>query len=1172
MGTTTQGRGQAGTSRTGWDPRRRTVRPSMAGLLAMATAASLVLVPTVDAAAVTRTLGFEQLPNGQPLGDGDVVHDQFTESHHVRFPDGVVVQVCGSGRTCTAAAEGTRVATGKLAHEFANRAVEMIFTVGKNAVAFRVAAFNTSSTDIRATAYDAAGDLVAEETRSSVGRTSWAKVALVDPKGADITRVIITGGTPGTSDNLFAIDALATDGPDESPDAPSDTSQPVVTIRSPADGTTVGETPFNARIDVQETESGLAYVDLEVVHTETGHTTVAPNGGNVCGRSSPCPERHLDEIVAVSLDPGRAGTYRYTFTACDRAGNCGRAARQVVYEPPPDAAPVRVMALEVNQGVQGRILQGITGPGTFQTYPSPVPLVPNRDTVVRVYLGADEEVPGRRVRLHAAVLHEDGTTRRHELVPNADPAAVDVPVARSDADRQLLEMRADLGRTLNFVIRSSDVATADSLQLSVFDGYSPITGTVRVPLGEFNELSFNLIRVVSETTGVPVRRRDVETQLLPYVRAALPVSRSLVISDRTFLWGGKYATFNECESLLFDVWWAYGGHDAPVRPRRDHPVWIPTAAVVDRVDGCTGMAYLGDPQDDDDRIGETLVSERLADTLVHEVGHTLGFLHAGNSHDEDAGWIADLTGTNYESWPYPHGTIGPEGAATTIGVHRSLRSEDHYDLELIDACPTTDADRRLPSCAVDDDLRPHEVMSYGGRRQSIGGHRMGRYRWPSDLTYRRTYNAIVRQLRASRTTSSTRDATTAAADGTTGLLVQGLVDSTGTAHLAPLMRKSVHAGALVADDGRGDLTVELRDDAGRVLASRPAEPTSGHGHETMGFRALLPDVGTATGVVVRHGTRDLGGREASPAAPTVRLTGPGGDELAAGPIEVTWEAADADGETTDALLQASFDDGATWVGLATSRAGARSATIDLTGFPQRGPVMLRVTVTDGFHTASAERRYRFVPDAPTARPTDVACPAPVPDGGFSDVTATNVHAVPIDCIAWWGVTTGIGGGRYGPTREVSRGQMASFVVRLLEQAGMRLPTDPEDRFVDDDGTAHEPAINALAELGVVRGTARGRFEPTRSVTRAQMATYLTQALEARTGLDIPEDVADYFSDDDGTAHERRIDQAASLGVASGTGAGRYDPSASVRRDQMSSFLARLLDLLVVEGHAHPPPR
>lgn len=136
--------------------------------------------------------------------------------------------------------------------------------------------------------------------------------------------------------------------------------------------------------------------------------------------------------------------------------------------------------------------------------------------------------------------------------------------------------------------------------------------------------------------------------------------------------------------------------------------------------------------------------------------------------------------------------------------------------------------------------------------------------------------------------------------------------------------------------------------------------------------------------------------------------------------------------------------------------------------------------------------------------------------------------------------------------------MASFVVRTLGAAGVDLPARAPDAFADDNGSNHEPAINTLAQLGVVQGDTTGRYDPHRSVSRAQMATYLARAYDVAVGA-TPTAVNDAFIDDDGNPHEAAIDTVAHLRLATGTGPTTFAPSAPVRRDQMASFLARLLD-------------
>jgi hypothetical protein len=204
---------------------------------------------------------------------------------------------------------------------------------------------------------------------------------------------------------------------------------------------------------------------------------------------------------------------------------------------------------------------------------------------------------------------------------------------------------------------------------------------------------------------------------------------------------------------------------------------------------------------------------------------------------------------------------------------------------------------------------------------------------------------------------------------------------------------------------------------------------------------------------------------------------------------------------------------------------------------------------------------------PTVLTTDGACPNHVPEDGFVDVPLSSVHESAIDCVAWWQVAAGHGD-RYVPQDVVTRAQMASFLANAVLRSGGNLPSGSRDAFRDDDGSVHEESINRLAAAGIVLGGGDGDYGPTLPVTRAQMATFLVRALEHRTGTDVaPGD--DWFYDDDASVHEPAINAAATAGLAGGTGGGGYTPNAGVRRDQMASFLSRLLEAYVRAGAQVP---
>jgi hypothetical protein len=171
-----------------------------------------------------------------------------------------------------------------------------------------------------------------------------------------------------------------------------------------------------------------------------------------------------------------------------------------------------------------------------------------------------------------------------------------------------------------------------------------------------------------------------------------------------------------------------------------------------------------------------------------------------------------------------------------------------------------------------------------------------------------------------------------------------------------------------------------------------------------------------------------------------------------------------------------------------------------------------------------------------------------------------VHKASIDCLVFWNVARGRSFREYAPAADVTRAQMATFIANAVVESGDVLPEPRRDYFPDDAGSPHESNINRLAAAGIVTGRPDGTYAPSSPVARGAMAKFLALAYEYTSQESLPRQ-RDYFADDAGTVFEEHINAAASVGIASGYADG-YRPNGLVRRDHMAAFLARWLDLVV----------
>jgi hypothetical protein len=178
---------------------------------------------------------------------------------------------------------------------------------------------------------------------------------------------------------------------------------------------------------------------------------------------------------------------------------------------------------------------------------------------------------------------------------------------------------------------------------------------------------------------------------------------------------------------------------------------------------------------------------------------------------------------------------------------------------------------------------------------------------------------------------------------------------------------------------------------------------------------------------------------------------------------------------------------------------------------------------------------------------------------FLDVPVGTAFYEEIGKLSAVGVTQGCGGGNYCRGSNVTREQMAAFLIRAL---GDFTPAPPAtQRF--GDVPASNPFYGFIEQMAVRQitlGCGGGNYCPTANVTREQMAAFLIRALHA-PGYVPPAPGSQRFLDvPSSSPFYGHIEEMAVRAITLGCGGGNYCPTANVTREQMAAFLVRAFGL------------
>ena len=477
-------------------------------------------------------------------------------------------------------------------------------------------------------------------------------------------------------------------------------------------------------------------------------------------------------------------------------------------------------AVEVNQAIQSAI-SFFENPDIVSSYengirgnPVHVPIVPNKPTLVRYYLlGKEARLQAYKTDLLVEVYGINGLLRSEVLEPNIQsyPLVKDAPIYNSHEEEDLLmEMRINLNQTLNFVIPPEWLPYAATkmriaLLKEITDPETGVKSLVEDGIKEVDidppvELGITYFRLYRDEENLTqLNSSDVILEApRGYLKGSLPISElfdanainDIMIKPNEEEFEDFFNTNNLIENS--GVFYAHffkmaltKNYLSPIQRGWD---WF----IGTRVQYISQYGFYNENNrhlvagifaNHDDNIPEgasygdfirngvsgMLVSELDGSTLAHEIGHTLGFLHAGGMHGECNGPLTCDTNSfpiyneqENEKLPFMNGTLNADSKEilnSDFGAAISY-AEDNWNVMLVDPCPKAGVNSRkdCEALAFGADIgantvpmgnyRPFDFMSYGTPhlKNNFNLEKFPfftfRKAWVSSLNYKRIYDVL----------------------------------------------------------------------------------------------------------------------------------------------------------------------------------------------------------------------------------------------------------------------------------------------------------------------------------------------------------------------------------------------------------------------------------------------
>lgn len=177
---------------------------------------------------------------------------------------------------------------------------------------------------------------------------------------------------------------------------------------------------------------------------------------------------------------------------------------------------------------------------------------------------------------------------------------------------------------------------------------------------------------------------------------------------------------------------------------------------------------------------------------------------------------------------------------------------------------------------------------------------------------------------------------------------------------------------------------------------------------------------------------------------------------------------------------------------------------------------------------------------------------------FSDVKNSHWAYDTINDIASLGLVSGYPDGTFKPNNKMQRDEIVSVLAKWLEKDGKLPATATISNPYSDVATTHWNYDNILklSELGILSGKGNGVFAPDAELTRGEMAVILVNVLDLELSSTTPA-FSDVSSDHWAAKYIQTLYEN---GLVNGTGGNKFEPNKSMTRAECAKFIMNAIEV------------